>query len=45
MEEGEGRYVHYFTVCGLDLNFGLEPDEGSGSLEGRIPQVVLVYLC
>jgi len=37
-EEGEGRYVHYFTVCGLDLNFGLEPDEGAGSLEGRLPQ-------
>ena len=38
MGEGEGRYVQYFTVCGLDLNFGLEPDEGAGSLEGRLPQ-------
>jgi len=32
------RYVHYFTVCGLDLNSGLEVDEGGGGLEGRVPQ-------
>eukprot|EP00091_Calanus_sinicus_P007785 TRINITY_DN19035_c0_g1_i1.p1 TRINITY_DN19035_c0_g1~~TRINITY_DN19035_c0_g1_i1.p1 ORF type:complete len:127 (+),score=36.00 TRINITY_DN19035_c0_g1_i1:35-382(+) len=31
-------YVHYFMVCGLDLNFGLEPDETNSSLEGQLSQ-------
>ena len=28
------RFVQYFIVCGLDLNFGLEPDESQSGLEG-----------
>jgi len=32
------RYVHYFMVCGLDLNFGLEPDEANSSLEQQLIQ-------
>jgi hypothetical protein len=37
-DEDAARYVHYFTVCGLDPNFGLEVDEAASSLEGRLPQ-------
>lgn len=37
-DEDPARYVHYFTVSGLDLNFGLEVDEAVSSLEGRLPQ-------
>merc|ERR1719334_989437 len=32
------RYVNYFLVCGLDLNFGLEPDGSNSSLEQQINQ-------
>ena len=38
VDSDASRYVHYFTVCGLDLNFGLEPDEAGGGLEGGLPQ-------
>ena len=27
------NFIQYFIVCGLDLNFGLEPDEGQSGLE------------
>uniref|UniRef100_A0A3Q3DD89 Uncharacterized protein n=1 Tax=Hippocampus comes TaxID=109280 RepID=A0A3Q3DD89_HIPCM len=25
------RFAHYFVVCGLDPETGLEPDDGAGS--------------
>merc|ERR1719391_637572 len=34
LETEKKRFVQYFIVCGLDLNFGLEPDESQSGLDG-----------
>lgn len=26
------RFAHYFVVCGVDTETGLEPDDGAGTL-------------
>ena len=34
-EETENqKFIPYFIVCGLDLKFGLEPDESLSGLDG-----------
>ena len=36
--EEDKRFVRHFIVCGLDLNFGLEPDESTGGLGEGLAQ-------
>ena len=33
-ETDNQKFIQYFIVCGLDLNFGLEPDETVSGLDG-----------